>query len=127
MRAFIPIALFELCRCSLEELILLAPYNYAHHVRYADVQYTIGGMDHIEIARKHYQQAEELKPGYARALYGMCLCVSALGGGKKPREDKAHMSNLFEFTQSKLELAYKKSEHSNLMTRSADILKESLS
>lgn len=71
--------------------------------------YTMGGIERIELARKYFQQAEELKPGNARSLYGLCLCVAALGSGKKPREEPEHMSNLFGFTQNKLETAYAKS------------------
>jgi len=110
----------------LEELIILQPYNYAHHLRFAELLYTLGGLDRVEVARKHFQQAEELKPGCARALYGLLLCVSQLGGGKKPREDPEHMGRLFGYMQGKLEVAYAKSNDKGaLMTESLNALRTS--
>ena len=110
----------------LEECILLEPYNYAHHCLYAEVQYTIGGMDGFELARKHYQLAVELKPDCARALYGLCLCAASLGGGKKPREDRSTMDRFFGATQSKLELLYNKSnDKGTLMAKALEELRDS--
>jgi len=113
----------------IEECILFEPYHYAHHVLYAEVQYTIGGIDGVELAKKHYQTALELKPNCARALYGLSLCTAALGSGtskNKPKEGVGeHMTSLFELTMEKLEVAYaKSSDKGALMSKSLNQLRE---
>jgi len=111
----------------LEEVILQQPYNYAHHLRYAEVQHTLGGPDRIAIARKHYQQAADLKPGCARAMYGICLCTAVLGGGKKPRENPDHMVRLFRSTQDQLEKEYvKAADKGALMKASMTVVRDGM-
>jgi len=110
----------------IEECILLEPYNYAHHLMYAEVQYTIGGMDGFELARKHYQLASELNPNCARALYGLCLCAASLGGGKRPKGDRETMDQFFGSTHAKLELLYAMTEDKGgLMTKALGEMRES--
>ena len=53
-----------------EELILSNPYLY--HQRYAEVSYTEGSMEGMELARKHFATALKLNPDNVRALYGLC-------------------------------------------------------
>jgi len=73
-----------------EDLILIQPYNWMYHVKYAELLYTMGGSESIEYAKKAFMQAYELKPkNNPRALYGVCLCVSTLGAGNYSRRASA--------------------------------------
>ena len=60
----------------LEELILTHPHNHLYHQRYAEIHYTIGNSDSIELSRKYFAQAYKLDPNNIRALYGLFLCFS---------------------------------------------------
>ena len=68
----------DLASFALEELIMLAPENYVYHLKYADLQYTLGAYD---IARQYYAQSLELKPkNNLRALYGLVLSLKTKSG-----------------------------------------------
>lgn len=57
----------------LEELILHNPHNHLLYQRYADIKYSQGGTENLDIARIYYCQALKLNPGNIRALYGLYL------------------------------------------------------
>lgn len=75
-----------------EELILSNPYNNVFHTRLAEVLYTIGGMDNMELAQKHFAQAVKLNPRSARALFGLHLVL------KKGKAGNAGLVELCEKT-----------------------------
>ncbi|KAK7478660.1 hypothetical protein BaRGS_00030123 [Batillaria attramentaria] len=54
------------CFC-MEELIMSNPHNHLYHQKYADIKYTYGGTDSMEIARTYYAQAVKLCPNNMRA------------------------------------------------------------
>lgn len=56
----------------MEELLLNSPHNHLYHQRYAEIKYTQGGFDNMEIAKAHFCQAAKLNPNNLRALYGVC-------------------------------------------------------
>lgn len=56
-----------------EELILHNPHNHLIHQRYAEIKYTQGGFDNMELARSYFSQALKLNPRNMRALYGVYL------------------------------------------------------
>ncbi|KAJ6223598.1 hypothetical protein RDWZM_002143 [Blomia tropicalis] len=62
----------------LEELILTSPHNHLYHERYAEIQYTIGTNDALELSRAYFAQAVRLKSNSLRALYGLILASNAL-------------------------------------------------
>ena len=45
--------------------------------RFADIKYTQGGFEHMELAKTYYSQSAKLNPDNMRALYGLLL-VSVL-------------------------------------------------
>jgi len=93
-----------------EELILLQPYNYAYHLKYAELQYTIGGHENVELALKHYQQSLDLKTDNVQALYGIYLCTAILSVAKKSSTaDKERATKLMHFARTNLDAAYVKS------------------
>lgn len=72
--------LYKQAAYCLEELIMTQPTSLALHIKYADVQYTLGGPAALRLARAHYAKAVELSAGTsARALYGILACAAALG------------------------------------------------
>ncbi|KAF5782895.1 putative ER membrane protein complex subunit 2 [Helianthus annuus] len=74
-----------------EELLLSQPMIPLHHLAYADVLYTIGGLENLQTAKKYYASTIELTGGRnTRALYGICLCTSAIAQLTKGKnnEDK---------------------------------------
>ena len=72
----------------LEELILTHPHNHLYHQRYAEIQYTIGTVESIELARKYFAQALKLDPNNIRAMYGLFLSTSNPTSTKVPSKGK---------------------------------------
>lgn len=61
-----------------EELLLHQPHNHLHHQRLADIRYTMGGMDNMELAKSYYCHALKLNPDNVRALLGLFLVTNNL-------------------------------------------------
>ena len=62
-----------------EELITSAPATPVFHTKYAELLYTMGGSENIELARHHFAQSLTLqKGGNHRALLGLLLCAAAI-------------------------------------------------
>lgn len=66
----------------MEEVLLHNPHSHLIHQRLAEIRYTMGGMENIEIARTYYSQALKLNPNNLRALYGLYLCGSFVANSK---------------------------------------------
>lgn len=67
---------FSKASFCVEELILHNPHNHLLHQRYADIRYSQGGQDNVEVARSYYCQALKLNPNNIRALYGLYwVCI----------------------------------------------------
>ncbi|XP_051147433.1 uncharacterized protein LOC127262674 isoform X2 [Andrographis paniculata] len=59
-----------------EELILSQPTSPLYHLAYADVLYTIGGLENLHSAKKYYAATVDLTGGKnIRALFGICLLL----------------------------------------------------
>lgn len=67
---------FSKAAFCVEELILHNPHNHLLHQRYADVRYSQGGPENLELAKAYYCQAIKLNPNNLRALYGIYLVSS---------------------------------------------------
>ncbi|XP_022101461.1 ER membrane protein complex subunit 2-like isoform X1 [Acanthaster planci] len=67
----------------LEELIMSNPHNHLYHQRYAEIRYTQGGTESMEIARKYFSQAVKLNSNNIRALYGLFLAATHLASSQK--------------------------------------------
>ena len=66
-----------------EELILANPQNPGHHLRLAELFYTLGGAENLRTALAYFAGALELTDGRsARALYGATAVAAQLQGGK---------------------------------------------
>ena len=57
----------------MEELLMSNPHNHLFHQKYAEIRYSQGGNDNMEVARSYFAQAAKLQAGNLRALYGLFL------------------------------------------------------
>lgn len=57
----------------MEELILHNPHSHLIFQRYAEIKYSQGGFDNMELAKTYFAQAAKLNPNNIRALYGLLL------------------------------------------------------
>ncbi|KAL3110126.1 hypothetical protein niasHT_015729 [Heterodera trifolii] len=91
-----------------EELLLSNPQNPTYLLKMAEIRYTLGGPDNVEIARAYYERSLALAPS-AQAMYGLILCNNQLlhlktGIGQQRRRDLARsalnacdqLANLYE-------------------------------
>lgn len=53
---------FNKAAFCVEELILHNPHNHLLHQRYADIKYTQGGLENLEIAKSYYSYALKINP-----------------------------------------------------------------
>ena len=66
-----------------EELITSAPATPVYHTKYAELLYTLGGSENVELARHHFAQSLTLqKDANHRALLGLLLCASSIKGSR---------------------------------------------
>ncbi|KAL4218389.1 ER membrane complex subunit 2 [Mactra antiquata] len=76
----------------LEELIMSNPHNHLYHQKYAEVKYTQGGSENLELARSYFAQACKLNPNNMRAQFGLLLTASniATGYSKNQKEKNSN-------------------------------------
>ncbi|CAK1543801.1 unnamed protein product [Leptosia nina] len=67
-----------------EELLLHQPHSHLLHQRVADIRYTMGGVENLELAKSYYCQALKLNANNMRALLGLILVTNNLLGHYKP-------------------------------------------
>jgi len=66
----------------MEEVLLHNPHSHLVHQRLAEIRYTMGGLDNLEVARTYYSQAIKLNPNNLRALYGLYMTCTAISNCK---------------------------------------------
>ncbi|KAH7848315.1 hypothetical protein Vadar_001133 [Vaccinium darrowii] len=106
---YVSLQMYKQAAFCYEELILSQPRNPLYHLAYADVLYTLGGLENLQAAKKYYASATDLTGGKnTRALFGICLCTHAIGQLVKGRnkEDK-DSSELQSLAATALEKDYK--------------------
>ncbi|KAI8555936.1 hypothetical protein RHMOL_Rhmol05G0214500 [Rhododendron molle] len=107
---YVSLQMYKQAAFCYEELILSQPTNPLYHLAYADVLYTLGGLENVQSAKKYYASATDLTGGKnTRALFGICLCTHAIGQLTKGRnkEDK-DSSELQSLAATALEKDYKR-------------------
>ncbi|KAK7475629.1 hypothetical protein BaRGS_00033122 [Batillaria attramentaria] len=102
------------CFC-MEELIMSNPHNHLYHQKYADIKYTYGGTDSMEIARTYYAQAVKLCPNNMRALYGLFLSATnlSMSSGKGAKERSAN-SKYAAWAADQIRIKYKVTKENEL-------------
>ncbi|KAL2930006.1 ER membrane protein complex subunit 2 [Bienertia sinuspersici] len=106
---YISLQMYKQAAFCYEELILAQPSVSLYHLAYADVLYTLGGLENLQTARKYYASTIDLSGGKnTRALYGVCLCTAAINQLAKGRnkEDKESV-DLQSLAAAVLEKDYK--------------------
>ncbi|XP_061340418.1 uncharacterized protein LOC133286928 isoform X2 [Gastrolobium bilobum] len=89
---YVSLQMYKQAAFCYEELLLSQPTVPLHHLGYANVLYTLGGLENVQTAKKYYASAIDLTGGKnTRALFGVCLCTSAIaqitkGKSKEDRE-----------------------------------------
>ncbi|XP_072037742.1 ER membrane protein complex subunit 2-like [Amphiura filiformis] len=90
-----------------EELIMSNPHNHLYHQKYAEIKYTQGGTEALEIARKYFAQAVKLNSNNIRALYGMFVASSHLASSSKTVNSKSKRENIKYAAWAAQQLAHK--------------------
>ncbi|GAB4855408.1 hypothetical protein Ancab_024031 [Ancistrocladus abbreviatus] len=106
---YVSLQMYKQAAFCYEELILSQPTVPLYHLAYADVLYTLGGLENFQTAKKYYASTIDLTGGKnTRALYAICLCTSAIGQLTKGRnkEDRDN-SELHSLAATALEKDYK--------------------
>jgi len=90
-----------------EELLLHNPHNHLYHQRHAEIRYTMGGYDNLELAKQYYCQAIKLAPSSMRALYGLVVTVAQLAGSPKcPGSKKKELMTLGVWAHKQISSRY---------------------
>ncbi|KAK9878919.1 hypothetical protein WA026_003743 [Henosepilachna vigintioctopunctata] len=109
------------CFC-IEELILHNPHNHLLHQRLADVRYTQGGFENMELARAYYCQALKLNSKNLRALYGLYLVASSLAVSSRSNPQKKKENNqLAQWSMGEINKIYSDAKLNQLEERLAAI------
>uniref|UniRef100_A0A023F9W7 ER membrane protein complex subunit 2 n=1 Tax=Triatoma infestans TaxID=30076 RepID=A0A023F9W7_TRIIF len=94
----------------MEELILHNPHNHLFHQRLADIKYTQGGYDNLDLAKSYYCQAIKLNPMNMRALYGLVLtCYNLIASQKCTSAKKKEANNLITWALKRIQERYRTS------------------
>ncbi|CAG0888742.1 unnamed protein product [Cyprideis torosa] len=91
----------------IEELILSNPHNHLYYQRYAEIRYTQGGMENLELAKSYFSQTVKLNSGNVRALYGLILTSAQLASSPKTQAvKKAEYLRLAAWARERLQAIY---------------------
>lgn len=103
---------------TMEELVITHPHHHLYQQRYADILYTMGGMDNIETARSYYANAVKLSnQTNMRAFYGLMLTANMLAANPKATP-KSKQDNTRYATWAKDKIAGKHREGLSSQVRS---------
>ncbi|CAM0947329.1 unnamed protein product [Alopecurus aequalis] len=95
---YVSLQMYKQAAFCYEELILAQPTIPLYHLAYAEVLYTLGGLENLQTAKKYYASTIQLTGGKnTRALFGVCLCsaaISQLTKGRNKEEDSSELQNL---------------------------------
>lgn len=108
---YVSLQMYKQAAFCFEELLLSSPSNPIFNLQLAEVLYTIGGIENLRLARGYYSAAIEFSDGEnLRALYGVCLCASAIqASARSSKGVKAEeSSDLPAIAADAIEQIYKK-------------------
>uniref|UniRef100_A0A2P2JYJ9 ER membrane protein complex subunit 2 n=1 Tax=Rhizophora mucronata TaxID=61149 RepID=A0A2P2JYJ9_RHIMU len=114
---YIAVQMYKQAAFCYEELVLFQPTVPLYHLAYADVLYTIGGLENLQTAKRYYSSTIDLTGGKnTRALLGICLCTSAIAHLTKGRnkEDKDTL-DLHSLAMAALEKEFKQRAPAKLL------------
>ncbi|CAM2106929.1 unnamed protein product [Caretta caretta] len=67
----------------LEELMMTNPHNHLYCQQFAEVKYTQGGLENLELSRKYFAQALKLNNRNMRGLFGLYMSASHIASNPK--------------------------------------------
>ncbi|GAB2218790.1 hypothetical protein Drorol1_Dr00002022 [Drosera rotundifolia] len=119
--SYVSLQMYKQAAFCYEELLLSHPTVPLHHLAYADVLYTLGGLENLQTAKKYYASTIDLTKGTnTRALYGICQCASAINQLSKGR-NKDDKDELYFLAATALEKEYKRRAPAKLALLSASL------
>lgn len=100
---------------AMEELIISHPHHHLYQQRYAEIVYTIGGSDNVEMARSYFANAVKLSnQTNIRALYGLMLTANSLAANPKlPPKAKQDNTRYAAWAKAKIEAKHKQAHQSS--------------
>eukprot|EP00039_Didymoeca_costata_P019734 m.338723 g.338723 ORF g.338723 m.338723 type:complete len:292 (+) comp18521_c0_seq1:74-949(+) len=108
-----------------EELMLSNPFNYVFHLRYAEILYTMGGVENLSLALKYYAKAAHLNSDNARVLMGLLLTAEKLNTGKATTmKANTNAPDLAKKAKELLRLQYKGVSNESLLQGLLDLMKD---
>ncbi|KAJ6639113.1 ER membrane protein complex subunit 2 [Pseudolycoriella hygida] len=87
----------------MEEVLLHNPHSHLIHQRLAEIRYTMGGLENIEIAKSYYSQALKLNSCNLRALYGLYLCCNHIINSKASVNKRKEAQKLASYVLSEIQ------------------------
>ncbi|KAJ2947311.1 hypothetical protein O0L34_g17024 [Tuta absoluta] len=96
---YISVGEFSRASFCAEELILHQPHNHLMHQRLADIRYTMGGVENMEMAKSYYSQALKLNPDNMRALLGLFLVTTNLLSNYKSSGNSSKRKEVLKLCQ----------------------------
>lgn len=90
-----------------EELILAHPRDHLYYQLYAEIKYSQGGRDNLELAKSYFAEAVKLNPDNVRALWGLFSAATQLAQ-KETGQKKKDLANVVSFSVDHLTRLYKK-------------------
>lgn len=100
---YLRLNLFAPARFCMEEMTMAQPYNHVWFTLCAEILYTMGTTDSLQLARKYYAHSVNLFPAGLRALYGLVATTQALAG--KNANDKDN-GKLYKVASAKIVALY---------------------
>ncbi|XP_050395396.1 ER membrane protein complex subunit 2 [Patella vulgata] len=92
----------------MEEVIMSNPHNHLFHQKYAEIRYTMGGAENMELARSYFAQAVKLNPNNTRALNGVLLAATNLATAySKGAKEKQINARYASWAEEQLTVKYK--------------------
>ncbi|XP_053605272.1 ER membrane protein complex subunit 2-like [Plodia interpunctella] len=82
-----------------EELLLHQPHNHLVHQRLADLRYTMGGAENMELAKAYYCQSLKLNPNNMRSLLGLFLVTNNLLNHYKSSGNSSKRKEIWRLSQ----------------------------
>uniref|UniRef100_H2N2F6 ER membrane protein complex subunit 2 n=1 Tax=Oryzias latipes TaxID=8090 RepID=H2N2F6_ORYLA len=79
----LPLLFISSAAFCLEELMMTNPHNHLYCEQYAEVKYTQGGLENMELSRKYFAQALRLNNRNMRALFGLYMSASHIASSPK--------------------------------------------
>mmetsp|Transcript_18575 Transcript_18575/g.18660 ORF Transcript_18575/g.18660 Transcript_18575/m.18660 type:complete len:305 (-) Transcript_18575:44-958(-) len=121
---YISISNYSHAAFCFEELILINHAGVAYHIRLAEVYYTLGGVENLLKARKHYVLARSLQGEHTlslRTLYGLVATCNSLLANKRHTSGSDGAVTSALLTEALEQIALKAKKQKSLQSKGTQI------